>query len=257
MFLAPLAANAAVLFADDFNQGIPGWTVVKPRAIYWGGPLRWEFDIARQAIVERSDIYTDSGTYSTSAIAPMLINGTVADGAFTYTARLTAGDDDGFGLIFGYQNESNFYRVAFARQARSGFPWRGWAVDRKNNGLTHTVFGPATSFVSTSGQAFDVTISVDADNRLTLSVVNDPTGSATPYLLVNNQPLPTAATGKVGVFTWGMSGSTPPGFLIQNLALAPLGLQGNLYGFTTNWIPVIPPRADGSTTLLGGLAAAH
>ena len=130
MLLVPARSQASVLFAEEFNQGIPGWTSVKPRAIYWGGPLRWEYDLVKRAIVERSDIYTDSAAFSTSAIAPMLINGTVAAAPFTYSARLTAGDDDGFGLIFGYQNESNFYRVGFARQARSGFPFRGWTVDQ-------------------------------------------------------------------------------------------------------------------------------
>ena len=245
-----------MLFAEEFNQGIPGWTSVKPRAIYWGGPLRWEYDLVKRAIVERSDIYTDSAAFSTSAIAPMLINGTVAAAPFTYSARLTAGDDDGFGLIFGYQNESNFYRVGFARQARSGFPFRGWTVDRKTNGTTRAVAGPSTGFVPVSARPFDVTLSVDALDRLSLTVVDDPAGAATPHLLVDRQPLPTAADGRVGVFTWGMSGASPPGFLIQNLALEPAPLQGNLEGFMP-WTAVVPPRADGSTALVGGLAEAH
>ena len=98
----------------------------------------------------------------------MLINDTVTGTSFTYSARLTAGDDDGFGLIFGYQNETNFYRVVFARQARSaGFPWHAWVVDRKVNGVTSKLFGYGTTgyaqtFANRQGIPFDVTISVDA-----------------------------------------------------------------------------------------------
>jgi hypothetical protein len=40
----------------------------------------------------------------------MLINDTVAPANFTFTARLTAGDDDAFGLIWGYEDEDSFYR---------------------------------------------------------------------------------------------------------------------------------------------------
>ncbi len=253
---APATSRADVLFSDDFNQGIPGWTSVQPRAVYLGGSLCWEYDIAAQAIVERSDVYTDASSFSTSAIAPMLINGTVAHPPFSYSARLTAGDDDAFGLIFGYQNESNFYRLGFARQARNGFPRQGWTIDRKSNGVTSVVAGPSTSFNNTAGRPFDVSLSVDASNRLTLTVVDDPAGAATSHLLVNAQRLPAAADGKVGAFTWGMSGGTPRGFLIQNLSLSPSPLQGDPE-WARVWTPVIPPRSDGSTTLAGGLGQAH
>lgn len=103
---APLAARSAVLFQDELNQGIPGWTAVKPRGVYWNGPLRWEYDLVHRAIVERSNIYTDTPLVSPSAIAPMLINGAVARAPFTYSACTTAGDSDAFGLVFGYQNET-------------------------------------------------------------------------------------------------------------------------------------------------------
>jgi len=187
----------------------------------------------------------------------MLINETVAGASFTYSARLTAGDDDGFGLIFGYQNETNFYRVVFARQARSaGFPWHAWVVDRKVNGVATKLFGYGTSgyaqtFANRQGIPFDVTISVDALNRLTFSVLDDPTGTSTSYPLVTGQALPSAANGQVGVFTWGMSGLTPPGFRIQNLSLSPLGLAGDL-GAVSNWSAVIPPRAVASSAAMSG-----
>src|SRR4051812_23002328 len=97
---APLIARASVLFQENFFEG---WTIVKKQGEYFAGPLRWEYDATNSAIVEQSNIYTDDSTYSWSAIAPMLINDTVVSTPFTYKARLTAGDDDGFGLIFGFQ----------------------------------------------------------------------------------------------------------------------------------------------------------
>ena len=199
-----------MLFEDNF--GLPGWTAVQPPGIYLGGPLRWEYELGNGAFVEQSNIYTDDATYSPTAIAPMLINDTVTGTSFTYSARLTAGDDDGFGLIFGYQNETNFYRVVFARQARSaGFPWHAWVVDRKVNGVTSKLFGYGTTgyaqtFANRQGVPFDVTISVSSANLLTLSVLDNPAGTSTNYPLVASQPLPSAANGQVGVFTWGMSG---------------------------------------------------
>ena len=42
-----IAAPAELLFEDDFNQGIPGWTAVQPSgAIAWlDGSLLWQYDI--------------------------------------------------------------------------------------------------------------------------------------------------------------------------------------------------------------------
>src|SRR5688572_7075350 len=83
-----LAAPATLLFEDDFNGGIPGWTAVQPPGAYIDGPMRWQYDIVSGAYLENSNIYTDSATASTSATAVMLINDTVAPAAFTYKARL-------------------------------------------------------------------------------------------------------------------------------------------------------------------------
>ncbi|MDI9379369.1 MAG: hypothetical protein QM845_00625, partial [Verrucomicrobiota bacterium] len=251
----PLAAD--VLFEDDFDRSFPGWTAVRPAGAYLDGPLRWQYDIVTGAFFEQSNIYTDSSSHSPTATAPMLINDAVTAVNFTYTARLTAGDDDGFGLVFGYQDDQNFYRVTFARQLRTaGFPWTGWSVDRKVNGVTFNLFGAGTpgytpTFVNTAGQPFDVTVSVSTANRLTLTVVDNPTGVLRVYPLVADQPLPSAANGKVGLFTWGMSGGTPNGFRIQDLRLASVGLAGDPNALS-EWTPVVPPRANGSRALTGG-----
>jgi len=249
-----LPLKASVLFEDDFN--LTGWTVVQPVGAYVDGPLLWEYDVTIGAFVERSNIYTDAATYSPTAIAPMLINDTVSGASFAYTARLTTGDDDGFGLIFGYQNPTNFYRVTFARQSRSGgFPWHAWVVDRNMNGTVTKMFGYGTpgysqTFVNVVNVPFDVGINVDAANNLTLRVTNNPTGTPTTYTLVNAQPLPAPAGGRVGIFTWGMGSfsGTFAGFRIQNLNLTPASLTGNL----STWTSVIPPRMATNNAAISG-----
>ena len=123
-------------------------------------------------------------------------------------------------------------------------------MDRKVNGVTANLFGAGTAgyvptFINTSNRAFDVTISVDASSRLTLSVVDNPTGTPTSYPLVTSQALPAPANGKVGLMTWGMSGGTPNGGRFQNLSLSPTPLTT---GQNTNWTSLIPQRNVGSST---------
>ena len=110
---------ATLLFEDDFNRGIPGWTQVQPTRNYLDGPMRWQYDVVSGTFLEQSNIYTDAANVSPSATAVLLINDATAGTNFTYKARLTAGDDDAFGLIFGYANGNNYFRVTFTRQIRA------------------------------------------------------------------------------------------------------------------------------------------
>ncbi len=257
VWFAAVAASAAVLFQDDFNRGLPGWTAVQPPGTnYFEGPMRWQYDIVSGAYIEQSNIYTDAATNSPSATAVMLINDAMTGANFTFTARLTAGDDDGFGLIFGYRDPTNFYRITFTRQARGmpGYPWNGWNVDRKVNDVAENLFGDGTpthvpSFVNTQFRPFDVTIAVGGNDLFSLTVVDDPDGgSPTKYELVEAQPLPTQADGKVGFVSWGMSGTPLRGFRIANPTLSPVALAGDP-NVLTEWTPVVPPRADGFSGL--------
>lgn len=246
------AAPAVLLFEDDFNRGIPGWTSVQPPGTYLDGPMRWQYDIVSGAFLEQSNIYTDAADASPSATAVMLVNDANAGTNFTYKARLTAGDDDAFGLIFGYRDQNNFYRVTFTRQRRTvpGYPWNGWNVDRRVSGVSTNLFGHGTpdhveSFFNTSRQPFDVTIAVTGNNLFSLTVLDDPDGAKTEYKLVEAKPLPGAANGRVGLVTWGMSGTALRGFRIANPTLDPVKIVGNPNALT-NWTAVVPPRADGS-----------
>ncbi|MBI4659138.1 MAG: hypothetical protein HY735_09875 [Verrucomicrobia bacterium] len=246
------AAPATLLFEDDFNRGIPGWTAVQPTGNYLDGPLRWQYDIVSNSFLEQSNIYTDAAAASPSATAVMLINDANAGTNFTYKARLIAGDDDAFGLIFGYRDANNFYRVTFTRQRRTepGYPWNGWNVDRKVANVATNLFGHGTpdhieSFFNTQYQPFDVTIAVTGNNLFSLTVLDDPDGAKTEYKLVEAKPLPGPVNGRVGLAVWGMSGTALRAFRIQNPTLDPVKIVGNPNALT-NWTAVVPPRADGS-----------
>jgi hypothetical protein len=253
------AAPATLLFEDTFDRAAPGWTAVQPLGVYIDGPLRWQYDIVSGAWVETSNLYTDAAANSSSATAAMLINDTAAPADFTYRARLLTGDDDGFGLIFGFENDVTFYRVTFARQPgrlTNGFPGTGWQVDRKLDDVRTVLFGSGTttgahSFTNRVGFPFDVTIAVNA-GLFSLTVIDDPTGAATTHNLVVDQPLPGSAAGRVGLMTWGQSGNVPRGFRISNLDLDPVDLVN---WPPTNqlpaWTAVVPPRAGGSATMGG------
>ncbi|MBN2505690.1 MAG: metallophosphoesterase [Verrucomicrobia bacterium] len=251
-------SEVPLLFEDPFDQGIDGWTPVQPEGYYLDGPMRWQYDIVSQAFAEQSNIYTDAAAASPTATAVMLVNQALTPEDFTLRARLTAGDDDGFGLIFGYQDEETFYRVTFSRQTRStaGFPWNGWSVDRKDNGATTVLFGDGSpghvgSFTNTAGRPFDVTLSVTGSNRFSLTVVDNPGLAPAAWPLVRDGLLPNPAAGRVGLMTWGMSGGTPRGFRIANLSLEPVPLSGDP-NTLVGWTPVVPPQANGNTSLVGG-----
>ncbi|MBE0544667.1 MAG: hypothetical protein IH623_25285 [Verrucomicrobia bacterium] len=243
------AEPAEVLFEDQFEGGIPGWTAVQPAGGAWiEGPMMWQFDKVSNSFRENSNVYTGASVAgSATRLAVMLIHETTAPATFSYTARLTAGDDDGFGLIWGYENEETFYRIAFSRQADRlvGWPVRGATVDRMSNNVPTDIVGPDSSFVNTAGRPFDVSIGV-TNGLLTVVVTDDPLGvSVGPIVhnLATDAVLPTAAAGKVGLFSWGQQGGTPAAFRIQSPTLngTPLDTAVINSVLTNDWSFTITP----------------
>jgi uncharacterized repeat protein (TIGR02543 family) len=249
------ADPATLLFQDDFSGGIPGWTAVQPAGAYIEGPMLWQFDKDNNAFSEQSNIYTDSATASTSRRTVMLISDAVAPSNFTYTARLTAGDDDGFGLIWSYENEGTFYRAAFARQNRFtvGWPYQGIMVDRMSNSVPIDISGPNNSFINTGNRPFDVTISV-TNGLLTIVVVDNPLVSPVTFNLVTDQPLPVSPVGRVGIFSWGQAGTTPRAFRVQNPVLNGTNLDtAAISQVLSNWSFTVTPSSTNDYPIDTGL----
>ena len=240
-----------LLFSDSFND-FPGWTSVQPSGAssYIDGPLRWLYDTVNGGFSESSNIYTDAPGFSPSAVAPMIINDAVAGDTFTYRARMRPADNDGAGLVFGYQDERNFYRITFAIQNRDGgFPWHGWSFDRMVDGQSEILAGDDGSldfdlptFVPIDDQAFDVIIEVGQGNVLNLTVDDDPV-SGFPFTipLIESLTLPTSAAGQVGLMTWGMSGGGfPPGIFFSEMSLEPGPLANNPPNPLPDWTNFVP-----------------
>ncbi|MCD8533886.1 MAG: hypothetical protein LR011_03475, partial [Verrucomicrobia bacterium] len=247
--------EAALLFEADFSVGKPGWTSVQPDyATQWlAGPLRWVFDTQRNLVSENSNIYSDDANASPSTAAAMFINDRDSGLDFTYSASIKPGDDDGAGLIFGYVDSANFFRISFGIQSRTGFPYTGWSLDQVKGGKPLVLAGhdgtntidPA--FIPTRGQAFQVEIKVSSGTSLSISLT-DAIGSATPSLpiqIVNALALPESAAGKVGFFTWGQSGGNPPGVEFSNWSMEPNGMAAPDSNPLSAWQSVLPANATG------------
>ena len=76
-----------------------------------------------------------TATRKAPGTAGMLINDAKTGADFSYKALLLSGDDDGIGLVFGYKDSANFYRIMFASQPeRDTFPGEGWVLERVVDG---------------------------------------------------------------------------------------------------------------------------
>lgn len=260
----PLQATpATLLFEDEFNTGVPGWTSIVPPYVY-NGSVFWQYAIETGTFFENSNVFTDSATSSSSRTAPMLINDTVVPKSnFTYSVRMIAGDNDGCGLIFGYQNDNTFYRVTFCNENRAGWPYYGFNVDKMDGGEPTDLFGAGTpgyvpSFVYQfpvfpGHRPFDVTIGM-TNGAFSLTVVDDPTNTAVIHNLVSSQPLPSYNDGKVGFFVWGMNetaadGLANVGIRYANASLLPTPLTGNTNPLAATWTTLVTPRGNGTTNV--------
>lgn len=242
------ADPATLLFEDNFTGDIPGWTPVQPAGGVWvDGPMLWQFDKVSNSFRENSNIHTGGTAGSATRLAVMLIHDTVAPPNFSYTARLTAGDDDGFGLIWGYENEATFYRIAFSWQANRTAVWPalGVTVDRMSNNVPTDIVAATTAFVGTVNRPFDLSIGV-TNGLLTVDVTDDPLGASGgpfPINIATDVALPTSAAGRVGMFSWGQQGNNPAGFRIQSPTLNGTSLDTAVINsvLTNDWSFTITP----------------
>ena len=250
------ATPAITLFQDDFQGGIPGWTEVQPAAGVWvEPPMLWQFDQVSDSFSEQGNIHTGGTAGSATRLTVMLISDATVPANFGYTARLTAGDDDGLGLIWGYENETTFYRIAFSRQAGRTAVWPalGTTVDRMSNNVPIDVVPATSAFINTANRPFDLSVGV-TNGLLTVNIIDDPLGSATPVNIVTDLLLPVAPVGKVGIFSWGMSGGTPKSFRIQNPVLNGVALDAAaVTQVLSNWSFTTTPSSTNDYPTPAGL----
>ena len=240
--------KAQVLLEETFSTGFEEWTVVHPPGGF-NGSTRWQVGPGGDSLFENSNA-------SASFTAGMLVNDVKTGEDFTYKALLLSGDDDGIGLVFGYKDSSNFYRIMFSSQPeRNKFPGEGWLLQRVVDGSSVRLAGDDYSedwepeFTYMQGFPFEVTINTKG-KKLTITVVDDPEDFADEYELVNNLSLPSSVAGNVGFASWEQNGGLPAGSHFSDISVNGKGVT--MPNPLDGWEEVIPYNSEGNDVLEGG-----
>jgi hypothetical protein len=160
------AINAAVLsgnanyildrrfaYTDDFSNAatLANYTITDLGPVE--GPSNW--NIASGYLNQTSNIYgpTTSGTQFPYERGTQLILKNGFSGDWSLSVKMKAGDNDGIGLIFGYQNSQNFYALEWDQQiSKLGF-WK--SVNQTDTG---TVIAQVTSYPYSQGVWYNLRI---------------------------------------------------------------------------------------------------
>jgi hypothetical protein len=162
LLAAASTASAAVLVGDVFLNGYDGW-LDKLSVVPAGGYPNWGILLTEdKCLSESSDGRVSTGASNSGNCKGLnLVNSTYAvPGNFNYhlKAELSTYDNDGFGLLFGYQNEDNYFRIAFRQQPNGNLGYAPGVSVQKVVGGTVTQLATSTAFIP---QVTDVPFSVD------------------------------------------------------------------------------------------------
>lgn len=183
------------------------------------GDLRWDF---------HRGAYTDDSNYFTWATnnAPNVdfmgiavaydAAGSSAWADYEAKVRLLATDDDGMGVLLRAQDDTNFYRITFVRQAITATnAWerapQGVSVQKCRNGVWSEIFRDdqgSPLFTYASNIPFDVRARITGSGgtaTIQLTLVNDPAGPSPqtityPDIVDASDPVP---AGTAGLHAWG------------------------------------------------------
>ncbi|MBP7933787.1 MAG: hypothetical protein KA354_03980 [Phycisphaerae bacterium] len=231
--LVPAVAWAApgdTLVGDPFVNGYNGWFDpnggVNPNqspklAADTVAKANWGISLVTGAMQENSDGWFGEGAQTTAAdgqFTPYLLvkDNYTTPSSYTYSATITSFDDDGFGMVFGYQDPGNYYRVSLRAQPPAtnsrGFG-QGVSVQKVSTSPAGVVsiskLGESTAFVppisaDLAGSApMNVKVKVDGTNW---EVYAGEASNPNPSLILNGTDSGLAA-GKIGLQSWYERGS--------------------------------------------------
>ena len=242
------SVTAQTLLEENFSSGFEEWAVVNPPGSFNGSP-RWQVGPGGETLFENSNVQAPD-------TAGMFINDAKTGEDFIYKALLLSGDDDGIGLVFGYKDSANFYRIMFASQPeRNTFPGEGWLLEHVVNGKGVHLAGDDYSedwepeFMYMQGYPFEVTIKANG-KKLTITVVDDPEEDGTEYELVNNLTIPANADGNVGLASWEQAGGIPSGSHFSDISVD--GKVAAMPNPLEGWEEVTPLNSEENDVLEGG-----
>jgi hypothetical protein len=172
-FVAGFSSAQSVIIDTPFVTGFEGWTDTFSGTPAGGAQPNWGVLLTGpKTLSESSDGFPASGTTTTGvpasadgAYAPYLMinSADLTPEAYVLSSRIGTYDDDGFGLVFGYQDNDNYFRVGFRNQTNSNLGFRvGTSVQKVVNGVvTQLSTNPAATFPTPNGTLSSVEIDVN------------------------------------------------------------------------------------------------
>ena len=113
-------ADGVLLDERFHDQRLINWTVVDdPDTIE--GPSDWRVE-SDGWVHQRSNIWGLRGDFIGRWYGTYLVAGDVGWTDYTLSVKSKSGDDDGFGVVFRYQDAEHFYRLLFLQDGMSGGP---------------------------------------------------------------------------------------------------------------------------------------
>jgi uncharacterized repeat protein (TIGR02543 family) len=154
-------------------------------------------------MIENSDWTANNiAAATTNFPAPTAVAGDVNWSNYVYSARLISNDNDAFGMVLHYKNETNFYRIAFRNQNSTAGVKQGISIQKSVDQVFDQIFA-STGFIPPTGVPIDVHAFIRT-NRLQIIIVANPLGASPassffgPFDITGG----TVDNGKIGIFSW-------------------------------------------------------
>jgi hypothetical protein len=239
------AVSADTLVGDTFASPYSGWVDAFPAPARQG---TWRLSLHNPTLMDTNNAnppITGGGT-NTGLYEPdvLIQDNFVAPHVYDLTAKMRSNDDDIIGLVWNYQDPSNYFRVGIRTQAAGSFGGtQGVAVQKVVGGVVTQispagagvgVASPITQAMINNRDPFDLKVAVDGTNYQ-VSFNGTPIISGTDADLVGGR--------KVGVQSWAQLSDTdetpdPPFWGTEVDSISVSGGGGTLYQETFNARPV-------------------
>jgi hypothetical protein len=238
-------ASAATLVGDPFASSYSGWTDAFPAPTRAGN---WRLSLHNPTLMDTNNLNPpnsgatgNDGTYQPDVLYQ---NNFTATGTYDLSATMRTNDDDIIGLVFNYQDPSNYFRVGIRQQpgANGSFGGTdGLAVQKIVGGVVTQIspagtgagaLSPITQAMIDSRTAFNLKVAVSGTNYSVL-FNNTSIVSGSDALLANG--------GKIGISSWAqlsdVAAVTPFwGTEVEQIQVDQGG--GTVYSETFNFRPV-------------------
>jgi hypothetical protein len=183
-------ANAALLDERFHDARLLNWTVVDdPDTIE--GPSDWRVETDGW-VHQRSNIWGRRGDFIGRWFGTYLIAGDARWKDYKLSVKAKAEDDDGFGVVFRYQDAEHFYRLLFLQDGLSGGPIT--RLDRRDGADYTELWSLARGYASRT----ETTIEVEVRGEIITASVD-----GRQLFEVKNAAY---KSGKVGLFCYAQKG---------------------------------------------------